>query len=153
MGVCRTRAERLSVSIAKNKAILFGDNVGVTLKNALDTRRELLQRGRFDFKRYRCFKNVGSVDFQQRGSVFLRCHAYFNFSIHGTYSTHANSARKESYGRNFALPRNSARTAPFSPWQRVHLANARNGKTKHHHCKNPRNSECRVEAHQRHSRR
>ena len=27
MAVCRTRAERLSVSIAKNKAILFGDNV------------------------------------------------------------------------------------------------------------------------------
>ncbi len=31
------------VSIAKNKAILFGDNVGVTLKNALNARRELLQ--------------------------------------------------------------------------------------------------------------
>ncbi len=40
MAVCRTRAERLSVSVAKNKAILFGDNVGVTLKNARSTRAE-----------------------------------------------------------------------------------------------------------------
>ena len=110
MGICRTRAECLSVGIAKNKAVFFSHDVGVTLKNTLDTRGELLQRGRFDFERYRRFENVRSVDFQQRGSVFLRCHAYFNFSIHGTYSTHANSARKESYRRIFALPRNSART-------------------------------------------
>ena len=68
MGICRTRAERLSVGIAKNKAVFFSHDVGVTLKNALDTRGELLQRGRFYFERYRRFENVRSVDFQQRGA-------------------------------------------------------------------------------------